>query len=155
MSALEVTALVGTAEAHLLRVVPPGTEMVGSFEEAEGRDGWYTPWGGPPDTRSVAVADDGALYVNVHVGGIVRSRDGGDTWEALRLPGVLNSTLWNFAVHPADPDLVYAGSVSGEVYRSADGGSSWQKLRREFGEVRALAWTPGLDLDPGPKDLVG
>ena len=49
--------------------------------------------------------------------------------------------MWNFAVHAADPDLVYASSVSGQVYRSTDGGASWQKLAREFGEIRALAWT--------------
>ena len=59
-----------------------------------------------------------------------------------RMPGRSNSTIWNFAIHPADPELVYASSVSGEVYRSTDGGAMWQKLPREFGEIRALAWTP-------------
>jgi photosystem II stability/assembly factor-like uncharacterized protein len=76
------------------------------------------------------------------VGGIGRSRDGGNTWELAALPAPANSTLWNFAVHPADPDLLYAASVSGQVYRSTDGGASWAKLQREFGEVRALAWSP-------------
>src|SRR5262249_33317756 len=73
---------------------------------------------------------------------VARSTDGGQTWQPWRVPERANSTVWNFAVHPADPDLVYASSVSGEVYRSADGGASWTKLRREFGEIRALAWTP-------------
>jgi photosystem II stability/assembly factor-like uncharacterized protein len=75
-------------------------------------------------------------------GVVARSVDGGVTWQAARMPGRANSTLWNFAVHAADPDLVYASSVSGEVYRSSDGGASWEKLAREFGEIRALAWTP-------------
>ncbi len=75
--------------------------------------------------------------------GIVgRSTDAGATWEAARMPSRANSTLWNFAVHRADAELVYASSVSGEVYRSTDGGASWEKLAREFGEIRALAWTP-------------
>ena len=73
---------------------------------------------------------------------IARSLDGGLTWTAAEMPGRANSTIWNFAVHPADPTLVYAGSVSGQLYRSRDGGASWQKLPREFGEIRALAWTP-------------
>jgi photosystem II stability/assembly factor-like uncharacterized protein len=73
---------------------------------------------------------------------VARSTDGGSTWHATRMPRRANSTIWNFAVHPADPDLVYASSVSGEVYRSSDGGESWEKLAREFGEIRALAWTP-------------
>jgi photosystem II stability/assembly factor-like uncharacterized protein len=43
---------------------------------------------------------------------------------------------------PADPTLIYASSVSGQVYRSTDGGEGWEKLPREFGEIRALLWTP-------------
>lgn len=75
-------------------------------------------------------------------GVVARSSDGGLTWKATRMPGLANSTLWNFAVHAALPDLIYAGSVSGELYRSTDRGQSWDKLAREFGEIRALAWTP-------------
>lgn len=75
-------------------------------------------------------------------GAVGRSEDGGASWRPARLPGQANSTVWNFATHPADPALVYASSVSGEAYRSRDGGASWEKLEREFGEIRALAWTP-------------
>src|SRR5207249_4652641 len=73
---------------------------------------------------------------------VARSIDGGTSWQSTEMPGRANSTMWNFAVHPADPDLVYANSVSGQVYRSTDGGASWHKMAREFGEIRALAWTP-------------
>src|SRR5262245_10259143 len=69
------------------------------------------------------------------------SRDAGAAWQPA-LPSHANSTIWNFGVHRADPKLIYASSVSGEVYRSSDGGESWEKLAREFGEIRALAWTP-------------
>jgi photosystem II stability/assembly factor-like uncharacterized protein len=73
---------------------------------------------------------------------VARSTDGGMSWQPAEMPGRANSTIWNLAVHAADPSLVYASSVSGQVYRSRDGGVSWQKLQREFGEIRALAWTP-------------
>jgi photosystem II stability/assembly factor-like uncharacterized protein len=69
------------------------------------------------------------------------SLDGGVSWQPASMTGRANSTVWNFAVNPADRDLVYASSVSGQVYRSLDGGGSWQRLPREFGEIRALAWT--------------
>jgi photosystem II stability/assembly factor-like uncharacterized protein len=75
-------------------------------------------------------------------GVVARSTDAGQTWQAARMPGRANSTLWNFAVHAADPELIYASSVSGEVYQSTDAGAAWHKLPREFGEIRALAWTP-------------
>lgn len=75
--------------------------------------------------------------------GIVgRSVDGGKSWQPATFPGHANSTIWNFAGHPGDANLIYASSVSGQLYRSIDGGTSWQKLPREFGEIRALAWTP-------------
>jgi photosystem II stability/assembly factor-like uncharacterized protein len=75
-------------------------------------------------------------------GAVSRSSDGGRSWRLADMPGRSNSTIWNFAVHRADPEQVYASSISGEVYRSTDGGASWRKLAREFGEIRALAWTP-------------
>ncbi len=75
-------------------------------------------------------------------GVVGRSVDGGTTWQLADMPGRANSTIWNFAVHPADPQMIYASSVSGQVYRSLDGGVSWRRLAREFGEVRALAWAP-------------
>ena len=76
---------------------------------------------GPPGTTGLAA----------------RSTTGGATWQAATMPGRANSTLWNFAVHAADPALLYASSVSGQVYRSVDGGAAWEKLPREFGEIRA------------------
>jgi photosystem II stability/assembly factor-like uncharacterized protein len=78
-------------------------------------------------------------------GVIGRSLDGGLTWQLADMPGRANSTIWNFAVHPADPQMIYASSVSGQVYRSLDGGASWQRLSREFGEIRALAWAPNAE----------
>jgi photosystem II stability/assembly factor-like uncharacterized protein len=72
---------------------------------------------------------------------VAYSGDAGDNWQITRLPAPANSTIWNFASHRDDPQLVYASSVSGEVFRSTDAGHTWAKLPREFGEIRALAWT--------------
>ena len=70
--------LVGTAQARLF-VIAPGSQVatpVDSFDRIPTRSQWYTPWGGPPDTRSIARTVDGAALVNVHVGGVWR--DAGD-----------------------------------------------------------------------------
>jgi photosystem II stability/assembly factor-like uncharacterized protein len=75
-------------------------------------------------------------------GVVGRSEDGGMTWRQAEMAGRANSTIWNFAGHPADPKMIYANSVSGQIYRSLDGGVCWQRLAREFGEVRSLAWAP-------------
>jgi hypothetical protein len=70
---------VGSSEARLFRLAGEALEPVVAFDHAEGRETWYTPWGGPPNTRSIANWDDD-VYVNVHVGGILRTNDGGETW---------------------------------------------------------------------------
>ena len=112
---------VGTAEAGLLRLVEGALEGVESFAEISGRDGWYTPWGGPPDTRSMARGADGALYVNVHVGGIPRSPDGGRTWE----PTIdVDADVHQVTTHPTDPGVILAACAPG-LARSGDGGATW------------------------------
>lgn len=81
LAATPAGLLVGTARAHLLRLEGSGLVPVPSFDEAEGRAAWHTPWGAPADARSISAAADGAIYVNVHVGGVVRSTDGAATWR--------------------------------------------------------------------------
>jgi hypothetical protein len=71
---------VGSSKARLFRLTDGGLEPVEAFDAAEGRDSWYTPWGGPPDTRSIS--EWGAdVYVNVHVGGVLHTEDSGRTWN--------------------------------------------------------------------------
>ena len=62
--------LVGTDEAHLLRLDDHTLGRVAPFDAVEGRDAWYTPWGGPPAVRSIARDLGGRIHANVHVGGI-------------------------------------------------------------------------------------
>lgn len=115
--------LVGTTEAHLFRVAGArGLEPVEEFERVEGRSGWYTPWGGPPATRSIS-EDGQAVYVNVHVGGVVRSRDRGATWEPTLDIDLDVHRVW------AGQGLVLAACAEGLAV-SEDGGDSWE-LRAE------------------------
>jgi hypothetical protein len=111
--------IVGTSQAHLFRVVPPQTplETVTGFDEVAGREGWYTPWGGPPATRSIS-EDDDAVYVNVHVGGIVRSRDAGATWEPTIDIDADVHKVW------AGRSGVFAACALGLAV-SEDGGETW------------------------------
>jgi hypothetical protein len=78
--AVDDAVYVGTSEAHLDRIVGDALERIEAFDTVEARNAWYTPWGGPPDVRSIANWDDD-VYVNVHVGGIPRTDDGGATWH--------------------------------------------------------------------------
>jgi hypothetical protein len=111
---------VGTAEAHLLQLVDGSLETVKSFDEVAGRSEWFTPWGGPPDVRSMA-RDEAAVYVNVHVGGIPRSPDGGKSWTPTIEVG---SDVHEVTADPAEPKRLFAATAFGLAV-SGDGGDSW------------------------------
>ena len=127
---------VGTSKAHLLKEDGGGFIPVDTFDSAPGRGEWFTPWGGPPDVRSLAEDERGALYCNVHVGGILRSTDGGSTWSPtidvrsdvheVTTAGerVVAATAWGLAI-------------------SFDGGASWefddQGLHASYARAVAVA----------------
>jgi photosystem II stability/assembly factor-like uncharacterized protein len=73
-------------------------------------------------------------------GRLLRSADGGDTWERLSLPGDMNSTVWCIATHPSNPSMIFVCTNLGQLFRSVDGGDNWVRLPHEFGEIRSLLW---------------
>lgn len=121
VGALDGDMLVGTGGARLVRVRSGAVAPLERFETAPTRDEWYTPWGGPADVRSLTVSPDGTLLVNVHVGGILRSVDGGATWE----PTIdLHCDVHQVLAHPGRPGLVMAAAAVG-LCRSTDDGRTW------------------------------
>ena len=108
---------VGTSEARLFRLEGTALEPVVAFDAVEGRSAWYTPWGGPPDTRSVSEWGD-EVYVNVHVGGILHTDDRGATW---------NRTIDIDAdVHQvATADGLVLAACAGGLATSSDRGTTW------------------------------
>ena len=113
--------VVGTAGAHVFRLIDRALARVESFERAPGRGAWYTPWGDPPDTCSLAADPAGTLYVNVHVGGVTRSPDGGRTWQ----PTLdIDTDVHQVLAHPEIANLVMVASAEG-FGESGDGGQSW------------------------------
>jgi photosystem II stability/assembly factor-like uncharacterized protein len=94
-----------------------------------------------PDDPDVMFVGNGD-FIPGKRGAIQRTTDGGKSWAACKLPVEPNSVVYWLATHPANPDIVVANSLHGYLYTSLDAGESWQKNRREFGEIRALAWVP-------------
>jgi hypothetical protein len=114
-------ALVGTFPAQVFQVRDRALEPLADLDQAPGRATWFTPWGGPPETRSLAVAAGGAIFANVHVGGILRSRDGGASWA----PTIeARADVHQVVVHPDDPAWIMAATGRG-LATSRDGGDSW------------------------------
>jgi hypothetical protein len=116
------TVYVGAGEARLLRLRAGRLERVASFDEVEGRVDWYTPWGGPPDVRSLSADPAGVVYAGVHVGGIVWSADDGETWVPSDLD--IDVDVHQALAHPTDSRRVLAATAYG-LAESRDGGDSW------------------------------
>jgi len=116
------TVYAGTADARLLRLTDAGhLTPVTAFDTVPGRDRWHAV-GVPLQVRSMAATCDGsALLVNVHVGGIPRSVDGGSTWH----PTIdVDDDVHQVLAHPSRPEIVVAAAAAG-LCRSTDGGATW------------------------------
>ena len=130
--------LVGTSRARLFEVGGGQTRVVTSFDEIPQRHEWSTPWGGPPDTRSLAPLSDG-LLVNVHVGGVWRGD--AESWAEV-VPA--SHDVHQVVAH--DKTVVAAGGDGVGV--SLDGGVtwSWSADGLHAGYCRAVAIADGYVL---------
>jgi hypothetical protein len=139
-------------EAAMLRVLPSGeAERLKSFDHVAGRAQWFA--GGPPlGVRALtATADSLVILAAVHVGGIPRSTDGGETWTPT-IPIM-------FDVHevcslPALPNIVAAAAAVG-LCVSRDRGENWKVLSEglELTNSLAAAALPGevlFSIQDGP-----
>jgi len=145
-------ALVGTSEARLFLAANTDFDPVEDFDRAEGRERWHTPWGGPPDVRSLSSGVDGSIYANVHVGGILRSDDGGETWAPTSIP--IEEDVHQVLAHPERAGLVLAATAYG-LARSEDGGETWETIdegleRRYCRAVAAAGDTVLVSASSGP-----
>ena len=109
--------LVGSSKARLFRLIDGALEPGEPFDLAEGRDTWHTPWGGPPDTRSISEWGHD-VYVNVHVGGILHTGNNGATWNP-----TIDIDADVHQVATAD-GLVLAAGARG-LSASTDKGATW------------------------------
>jgi hypothetical protein len=135
LSARGNDVLVGASEARLFRLSGETLEPVSAFDHLSDRTEWFTPWGGPPDVRSIA-RSNGATFVNVHVGGILRSDDAGATWkQTIEVRSDVHEVI-------ASGDRVLAATAFG-LGISNDGGSQWEfiddGLHASYARAVALA----------------
>ena len=88
-------------------------------------------WGFHAPTRDshvrdlrVSPGDSGLLYGGIEVGGVVRSSDGGGSWQ--QLPG-LDDDIHCLSLGADRPERVYAATASAP-FRSDNGGAQWDLI---------------------------
>ncbi|MCC7495464.1 MAG: hypothetical protein IT204_24150 [Fimbriimonadaceae bacterium] len=139
---------------------------------------YYQTAAGPQPVREFAKAPAVATYGNVRVGaaqggpihaiavaerqpelvfaasddrGVLRSRDGGQSWTALPTP----SHAVSVAPAPSDPQVVYAAFGKDGVQRSVDGGETWQNLSAALPANCAVNEVAVSPRDPQAVSLIG
>jgi len=129
---LDGLIFVGAADARMWVMPSEGgePERIESFDDVPSRGEWDTPWGGPPDVRSLATiaGEASAIYADIHVGWIVRSLDLGETWTQLE---GLHRDVHRVNSHRLAPDRVYAATAQG-CFISEDRGETWEQHLEHF-----------------------
>lgn len=102
------TIWIGADRARLYGLDSEGLWEDEFFAAAPGRDTWSTPWGAPADVRSMAIDADHTLYVNVHVGGVLRYDNTGV------VPTIeIDADVHEVATHPTRKGAVFAACAYG------------------------------------------
>jgi hypothetical protein len=96
--------LLGTSRARLFRLYRGAFEPISALDNVPDRDRWHAPTG-DIQTRSLALGSGGSLYVNIHVGGVLRSLDKGANFETTGLD--IESDVHQIAAHPDASGLVW------------------------------------------------
>ena len=101
---------------------------------------WIGPTNNTGRMTSIAVADDNGkrtIYVGAASGGVWKSEDRGDTWQAI-FEHEATASIGDVAVAPSDHNIVWVGTgednlfragIAGTgIYKSTDAGKTWQQL---------------------------
>lgn len=160
-----MSVAVGHARAGAVGVVWAGTEPSRLYRSGDGGDSWIErpalqdvpsrdDWSFPPRpwTHHVSWIEPDPhvaerLFVGIELGGVMRSVDGGDSFED-RKPGSEHD-CHTLCTHPRAPERVYEAAGGGYA-ESVDGGDTWRRYRD--GLEHTYAW--GIAVDPGNPDTV-
>jgi photosystem II stability/assembly factor-like uncharacterized protein len=105
------------------------------------------PWTSHVRAIAPSHADPSLVVVGIELGGVVRSTDGGETWQDQR-PGA-QADCHSLAAHPNAPELLYEAGGGGFA-QSHDFGDSWEAA--DDGMDLHYVW--GLAVDTEDPELV-
>ncbi len=147
VSAADGAVYAGTEPSRLFRSDDRGDSWreLEALLELPSRPNWSfppRPWTSHVRWIAPSPHDADLLLVGIELGGLMRSSDGGRSWQDHR-PGAqldVHSLAW----HPQAPGRAYEAGGGGAAF-STDAGESWQ--RADDGRDRHYAWSVTVDPD--------
>jgi photosystem II stability/assembly factor-like uncharacterized protein len=165
LSGIEHPRVTAVAVSPADGAVYAGTEPSALFVSRDGGSSWREledmrnlpsapTWSFPPrpwtsHVRAIApsYADPDLIVVGIELGGVLRSTDGGETWQDQR-PGA-QPDCHSLSAHPEAPELLYEAGGGGFA-RSTDFGDSWESVDEGMG----LHYVWGLAVDAEDPSLI-
>jgi photosystem II stability/assembly factor-like uncharacterized protein len=141
----------GTEPSNLYRSADAGRswQPLPALRELPSEPTWSfppRPWTHHVSTIALHPADPDWLAVGIELGGVMRSRDRGASWQDHN--PAAHSDAHRLLTHPLAPERLYEAAGQG-IARSEDLGESWRRLDRALD--RHYAWVQALD--PADPDL--
>jgi photosystem II stability/assembly factor-like uncharacterized protein len=129
--AAEAEALRALRESHrpLIATAQGMAQWMGANPPAPGADA-LAMLAGKQETLLAAIADGSTL---------LRSEDGGASWQPPTLATPLHGAITVLAPSSYHMDICWAGTSEGQLLRSDDRGRSWAEVAREPAAIRALS----------------
>jgi hypothetical protein len=161
---LPASAVFSVAVSAADGAVYAGTEPSALYRSDDGGESWRElrglrelpsrpTWSFPPRPWTSHVRwiapnphEAGLLLAGIELGGLMRSTDGGETWEDHR-PGAQRD-VHSLAWHPRVEGRAYQAGGGGAAW-STDGGETWHAA--DEGRDRHYAWS--VAVDPGDPEL--
>jgi len=147
VSRVDGTVYAGTEPSRLFASRDRGGtwEALDSLLELPSRPTWRfppRPWTSHVRWIAPSPHDASLLLVGIELGGLMRSSDGGRTWEDHR-PGAQRD-VHCLAWHPSVPGRAYEAGGGGAAF-SVDGGETWSAA--DDGRDRNYTWALAVDPD--------
>jgi photosystem II stability/assembly factor-like uncharacterized protein len=145
VSGADGTVYAGTEPSRLFRSADRGETWreLDALLELPSRPTWRfppRPWTSHVRWIAPSPHDADLLLVGIELGGLMRSTDGGESWQDHR-PGAqldVHSLAW----HPRAPERAYEAGGGGAAF-SEDAGESWQPA--DEGRDRNYTWSVAVD----------
>ncbi len=147
VSAADGAVYAGTEPSRLFRSDDRGESWAAldALLELPSRPTWSfppRPWTSHVRWIAPSPHDGGLLLAGIELGGLMRSLDGGETWQDHR-PGAQRD-VHSLAWHPAVPGRAYEAGGGGAAW-SEDAGETWQQA--DDGRDRHYTWSVAVDPD--------